>query len=206
MKMRDTKGLHTDRTAHRRGDHRDHRGDRGARPSARAHGGQRSVGDRLAARRQQRGTGLQHELRAGLRRDDGRARQPPATGGQPFISPGPAGVNPIVKSGYNLDYTPGVAIAGAARFLHGCQQRRPGADRHLRVRGRADFAQQLGRPVLRHRRAADDLPGHRGGHLRRSSGPRAERRFGSSEVTGFDSDRQGGIFSEISRPSFAILL
>ena len=39
---------------------------------------------------------------------------PPATGGQPFISPDLAGANPIVKSGYNLSYTPGVAVAGAA--------------------------------------------------------------------------------------------
>ena len=39
---------------------------------------------------------------------------PPATGGQPFISPDLSGVNPIVKSGYNLDYTPGVAVVGAA--------------------------------------------------------------------------------------------
>ena len=39
---------------------------------------------------------------------------PPITGGQPFISPDLKGVNPIVKSGYNLTYTAGVAIAGAA--------------------------------------------------------------------------------------------
>ena len=39
---------------------------------------------------------------------------PPITGGQSFISPDLKGVNPIVKSGYNLTYTPGVAIAGAA--------------------------------------------------------------------------------------------
>ena len=38
---------------------------------------------------------------------------PPATGGQPFISPDLAGANPIVKSGYNLTYTPGAAVAGA---------------------------------------------------------------------------------------------
>src|SRR5579872_6253405 len=37
---------------------------------------------------------------------------PPSTGGQPFISPDLAGANPIVKSGYNLSYTPGVAVAG----------------------------------------------------------------------------------------------
>jgi hypothetical protein len=39
---------------------------------------------------------------------------PPSTGGQPFISPDLKGGNPIVKSGYNLTYTPGTAIAGAA--------------------------------------------------------------------------------------------
>ena len=39
----------------------------------------------------------------------------PATGGQPFISPdlsAAAGVT-VTKSGYNLDYTPGAAVAGA---------------------------------------------------------------------------------------------
>jgi len=38
---------------------------------------------------------------------------PPATGGQPFISPD-LNASPVVKSGYTLAYTPGAAIAGAA--------------------------------------------------------------------------------------------
>lgn len=38
---------------------------------------------------------------------------PPATGGQPFVSPDLAGANPIQKSGYNLTYTPGAAVPGA---------------------------------------------------------------------------------------------
>src|SRR5712692_9206433 len=39
---------------------------------------------------------------------------PPASGGQAFISPDLAGANPIVKSGYNLNYTPGAVVGGAA--------------------------------------------------------------------------------------------
>ena len=40
--------------------------------------------------------------------------KPPASGGQGFISPDLGLANPIVKSGYNLNYTAGAAIAGAA--------------------------------------------------------------------------------------------
>jgi prepilin-type N-terminal cleavage/methylation domain-containing protein len=38
---------------------------------------------------------------------------PPATGGQPFVSPDLSGANPITKSGYSLAYTPGAAVPGA---------------------------------------------------------------------------------------------
>ncbi len=39
--------------------------------------------------------------------------KPPASGGQPFISPDLATANPIVKSGYNMTYTAGAAVANA---------------------------------------------------------------------------------------------
>ncbi len=38
----------------------------------------------------------------------------PASGGQPFISPDLSGANPIVKSGYNLNYTAGGDVSNAA--------------------------------------------------------------------------------------------
>jgi hypothetical protein len=38
---------------------------------------------------------------------------PPATGGQPFVSPDLGGANPIQRSGYSLTYTPGAAVPGA---------------------------------------------------------------------------------------------
>ncbi len=57
----------------------------------------------------------------------GELATPPATGGQPFVSPDPGGGNPIQKSGYNLTYTPGAGVPGALGLVHRPQQQRTGA-------------------------------------------------------------------------------
>ena len=57
MKMRNSKGFHPDRAADRRRDHRHHRRDCRPRPAARPHLGQRSLGNRFAARHPNSGRG-----------------------------------------------------------------------------------------------------------------------------------------------------
>ena len=119
--MKDHKGFHTHRAADRRGDHRDHRGDRRARPAAGADVRERSLGHRLAARGQQRPVDLRGELRERLLRAESLvnlATAPTVVGGDGFIGPD-LGTDPSLKSAYTIAVTGGAAAAGAPASCNG---------------------------------------------------------------------------------------
>ena len=143
MKSSQRQGFHAHRAADRRGDHRHHRGDRGARSASRPHVGQRGVGDRIAARHQQRPGELLVELR-GRRLRDRRWRtwsKAPSRQAPGLHQPRPAAPTTSIKSGYM------VTLAAGRRC------RRPSARRRRTCNASAAAAMSsvLRRPRIRSR-------------------------------------------------------
>ena len=116
MKIRNAKGFHAHRAADRRRDHRHHRGDRGARPAPRPHVGQRGVGDRFAARDQQRRSRRSRRAAANGNYAVTLAAlgTPPVGGGQAFISPDLATATTATATVTKSGYTVGLGVGGTA--------------------------------------------------------------------------------------------
>ena len=179
MRAEKNDGFHADRAADRRGHHRHHRGDRGARPASRPHRRQRSVGHRLASRRQQREPQLDDQLRGGRGYAASMAALgvPPSSGGQPFISPDLSATGTITKSGYDITYAASASQTGGSDDVldgHGgfAGLRRAGGPLDGERHGRAHFGTNEGAALF------EDVGRVRSGRVRRIPGPRPDERHG----------------------------